>query len=357
LDSRAGTAFVKSCKGHAHKPINDFLRHLSNTGGRIFRGEKTMRLRFGVGFYSALLGVMLAGTSCSSSVSKGAGPETGLQPTPDKQAQTQTAPAPVQQVNVPPQVVVEPAKPAAKPKPPVNVAAKRPAPVVAPAPVATPAPAATPAPRPTTNTSVAVIPPDQVSIAPEPERPKAPEPPKERHMTIPAGTMIPVRMIEPISTESDHVGQTFKASIDGPVVVNGETVIPRRADAFVKVVEAKGSGQLTGKPELKVQLDSILVDGKRYTIDSNVFLREGESQTKQTAKKAGLGALIGAGIGAIAGGGKGAAIGATVGAGGGVAVEAASKNEQATIESETRIDFRLEGPLEVTLKGEPQINR
>src|SRR5262249_8716544 len=194
------------------------------------------------------------------------------------------APAPVQQATVPPPAVVEPAKPLAKPKAPVKVApAARPAPVAVP--VAAPAAAPTPAPRPTTNTSVAVIPPDQVTVAPEPEHPRVPEPPKERHITIPAGTLIPVRMIESITTESDHIGQTFKASLDGPVVVNGETVIPRRADAFVKIVEAKESGQLTGKPELKVQLDSVVVDGKRHTIESNVFLREGESQTKQTAKK------------------------------------------------------------------------
>ena len=56
------------------------------------------------------------------------------------------------------------------------------------------------------------------------------------------------------------------------------------------------------------------------------------------------------------GGVTGAAIGAGVGAGGGVAVEAASKNEQARIDSETRIDFRLEKPLEVVLK-DSQTNR
>jgi hypothetical protein len=306
-----------------------------------------MRFRFGVGFYSALLGVMLAGTSCSSNTSKGTGPETNLQAAPEKQVQTQTAPAPIQQASVPADTVAQPAKPALKPKAPVKAAPARPAP----APVAAqrkPAPAQQPA----VTTPPSVIEPEaqQAVVAPEPEHPKAPEPPKERRITIPAGTLIPVRMIDSISTESDHVGQTFKASLDGPVVVNGETVIPGRADAFVKVAEAKASGELTGKPELKVQLDSIVVSGKRYTIDSNMFLREGESQTKQTAKSAGLGALIGAGIGAVTGGKKGAAIGAGVGAGGGVAVEAASKNEQARIESETRIDFRLEGPLVVTLR-------
>jgi len=303
-----------------------------------------MRLRFGIGFYGALLGVMLAGTSCSSNSSKGSGPDTDLQAGSDKQPQTQTAPAPVQQASVPADAVAQPAHEAkAKAKAPVKVASARPAPAAP-----QPQPAATP--RPTTNASASVIPPDQVSVVPEPERPKAPEPRKEHRITLPAGTVIPVRMIEPISTETDHDGQTFKASLDAPVVVDGETIIPRRADAFVKVASAKESGQISGKPELKVQLDSVVIGDKRYTIDSNVFLREGQSQTKQTAKKAGLGALIGAGIGAIAGGGKGAAIGGAVGAGGGVAVEAASKNEQARIESETRIDFRLEAPLEVTVR-------
>ena len=302
-----------------------------------------MRLRFGLGFYSALLGLVLAGTSCSNGSSQGAGPETGLQTAPDKQAQAETAPAPVQQASVPPDTLVQPPKQEVKPKAPAKPASARPAP-------ATAQPQPAPAQRPTTNTLPSVIPPDQVSVAPEPERPKAPEPPKERRITIPSGTVVAVRLVDSISTETDHVGQTFKASLDAPVMVNGETIIPRRADAFVKIADMKASGQITGKPELKVQLDSIVLDGKRYTIDSNVFLQEGVSQTKETAKKAGLGALIGAGIGAVTGGKKGAAIGAGVGAGGGVAVEAASKNEQVKLDSETRIDFRLEAPLEVTLR-------
>jgi hypothetical protein len=296
-----------------------------------------MRLHLGVGFYSALLGVVLAGTSCSTG-SNGAGPETGLQPAPEKQAQAQTAPEPVQQASVPPDTLVQPPRNEVKPKAPSKAASARPTP-------ASSQPQAA-----TTPPSIIAPEPKQAVVEPEPVRVRAPEPPKERRITIPSGTMVAVRMIDSISTETDQVGQTFKASLDAPVIVNGETVIPRRADAFVKIADVKTSGQVTGKPELKLQLDSIVLDGKRYTIDSNVFLQEGVSQTKQTAKKAGLGALIGAGIGAVAGGKKGAAIGAGVGAGGGVAVEAASKNEQVKIESETRIDFRLEAPLEVTLR-------
>lgn len=44
-------------------------------------------------------------------------------------------------------------------------------------------------------------------------------------------------------------------------------------------------------------------------------VREGESRTSTTEKRAAIGTAVGAVIGAIAGGGKGAAIGAIVGAG------------------------------------------
>ena len=46
--------------------------------------------------------------------------------------------------------------------------------------------------------------------------------------------------------ETARVGQTFDASLDEPVMVNGKTVIPRGADAVVKLVDAKESGKLAG---------------------------------------------------------------------------------------------------------------
>ena len=37
------------------------------------------------------------------------------------------------------------------------------------------------------------------------------------------------------------MGQTFKASIDEPVMVGAETVIPRGADVLMKLTDDKGS--------------------------------------------------------------------------------------------------------------------
>ena len=65
--------------------------------------------------------------------------------------------------------------------------------------------------------------------------------------TLPAGTNLVIRMIESVDSETNRVGQTFRASMDQPVMVDGQTVIPRGADAVVKLVDAKESGKLTGK--------------------------------------------------------------------------------------------------------------
>jgi hypothetical protein len=60
----------------------------------------------------------------------------------------------------------------------------------------------------------------------------------------------------------------------------------------------------------------------------------------------------------VAGGGKGAAIGAAVGGGAGTGVQVFTKGQQVKIPSETRLDFTLEQPFDVTYlpgkKSRPQ---
>ena len=64
--------------------------------------------------------------------------------------------------------------------------------------------------------------------------------------------------------------------------------------------------------------------------------------------KIGGGAALGALIGGIAGGGKGAAIGAAVGGGAGTGVQVFTKGKQVKIPSETRLDFTLQQPFDIT---------
>ena len=175
-----------------------------------------------------------------------------------------------------------------------------------------------------------------------------PPPPPARVVTIPAGTSVQVQMIDSVDSAVSKIGDTFLASLAAPIVVNDEVIIPKNADVQIKLASAKTSGKFTGQSELTLELDSVKFRGKSYPLTSSTFQQVGESRGKDTAKKTAIGAAIGTAIGAIAGGGKGAAIGAGIGAGSGAATQVFMKGKQVKVPSETKIDFRLEQPVDVT---------
>jgi hypothetical protein len=164
---------------------------------------------------------------------------------------------------------------------------------------------------------------------------------------ITAGTNIVVRIIDAIDSEKATTGQTYRASIDQPVAVGGDIVIPRGADALVKLVEAKEAGKLTGRAELTLQLESVTVDGRVIQINTQNITQESDARGKRTATKAGGGAVLGAIIGGLAGGAGGAAAGAAAGGAAGAGVEAISKGPKVKIPSETRLTFVLDNPVTI----------
>jgi hypothetical protein len=179
-------------------------------------------------------------------------------------------------------------------------------------------------------------------------RPEAGPPPQavqRSTVELPAGTNLSVRMIDGVDSETARLGQTFAGSLDEPVMLNGETVIPRGADVTVKLVDSKESGKLTGRAELTLDLMSVRVNGRMVDINTQSVSRESSSRGERTAKVAGGTAAVGAIIGAIAGGGKGAAIGAGAGAAAGAGAEVVTKGQRVKIPSETRLTFVLENPV------------
>ncbi len=154
-------------------------------------------------------------------------------------------------------------------------------------------------------------------------------------------------MIDDVDSERDTVGQTYRASLDEPLTVDGRTVVDRGADVTVKLVDDKESGKLSGRTELTLDLVSVTVDGKPVELDTQAITQASESRTGRTGKVVGGTAALGAIIGAIAGGGKGAAIGAVSGAGAGTAVQVLTKGQRVRIPSETRLTFTLQQPVKL----------
>jgi hypothetical protein len=192
---------------------------------------------------------------------------------------------------------------------------------------------------------VQAVPPDQASAA---------QPPAEAQATaaasgvaIPIGTSITVRMIDAVNSEQSRLGETFRASVDEPVMVDGQVVVPRGADALTKLVEDQQSGKIAGKTVLTLVLQQVLVNGRMVDLTSGDVSQSSGSRGARSAKVIGGTAALGAIIGAVAGGGKGAAIGAGSGAAVGTGAEVLTKGQTVKIPSETRLTFTLQQPAQL----------
>jgi len=162
--------------------------------------------------------------------------------------------------------------------------------------------------------------------------------------SVAEGSVITIRMIDSVNSDQTNVGDTYRASLESPIVVDGQTIAPRGADATVRIARVEQSGAISGREEVSLVLNDISVNGRRYRIESENATVAADSRKNESTKVIGGGAVLGAIIGAIAGGGKGAAIGAATGAGAGAAVQAV-RGQKIEIPSESMLDFRLAQPL------------
>ncbi|MGA8149967.1 MAG: BON domain-containing protein [Terriglobales bacterium] len=202
----------------------------------------------------------------------------------------------------------------------------------------------------------APAPPPPIILTPAPaattEAPPPPPPPQK--VTIPSGTALTIRLVDAIDSEKNQVGDTFHATLNGPLTINGDVVVPQGSDVQGHLANVKSAGKFAGQSVVVLQLDSITSGGNTYNIQTDQYTKQGSSRGKNTAEKVGAGAGIGAIIGAIAGGGKGAAIGAAAGGGLGGGVQAATKGQQIKLPSETVLNFTLQAPVTVVASAKRQ---
>jgi outer membrane lipoprotein SlyB len=192
-------------------------------------------------------------------------------------------------------------------------------------------------------------PPVQPDAAPAPLPPPPPAPPQARQVQIAAGATITIRMIDGVDSSVNKAGEIFHASLEAPIVVDNEVVVPKDADVSVRLSNASSAGHISGRSELHLELVKMEFQGNSYPLVSSTYSVAGEARGKDSAKKIGGGAVLGALIGAIAGGGKGAAIGAGVGGGAGGVYQGATQGKAVKIASETKLDFQLDQPVTVNV--------
>ena len=115
-------------------------------------------------------------------------------------------------------------------------------------------------------------------------------------MSVPAGAEIAIRTNEGIDSRDASEARSYAAQVDRDVVdINGNIVIPRGSDARLVVRNIGGN-------QVALDLQSVNVNGRRYTIDTDEAevvgggRRPGEN--RRTGEFVGGGAALGALIGA-----------------------------------------------------------
>lgn len=179
----------------------------------------------------------------------------------------------------------------------------------------------------------------------------------EGPVTLPQGTMLQLRTSESVDSHRAEAGTPVQFTVIQDVAYGGVLAIPRGAVVHGVVTETKEAGQLAGKPELALTLNSLDLGGRTYPLQTDQFMVKGPNKAAGTAGKAVFGALLGAVIGGAAGGGTGAAIGAVAGGGAGTVASAASRGTPAWIPAEALVTFRLTQPVTVTPVGPQEAAR
>jgi hypothetical protein len=159
--------------------------------------------------------------------------------------------------------------------------------------------------------------------------------------------------VDTIDSATAQTGDQFHATLDVPVALDGEVVIPAHYDVEGHIVNAQSSGKFQGRALLELQIDRIKVGEHWYNVDSDHFKQQTGARGKNTAEKVGAGAVAGAILGGIFGGGKGAAIGSVAGAGAGGGVQAASKKPDIKLSSERVLTFTLQSPVTIVPTTKP----
>ena len=171
---------------------------------------------------------------------------------------------------------------------------------------------------------------------------------KFREFTIPAGTMIALRMNSSAGSESSRVDDPVEATLTHAVLVDGTNVLPEGSVLTGSVVGVDSAGKVKGRGYLAIRFRSVAITGSHetYPIAAGVEMTAPGGAKKDAATIA-IPAAGGAILGALIGGKKGAGVGAAIGGGGGTAVVLATRGPQVQLARGAVLSVALDQAVDI----------
>ncbi len=84
--------------------------------------------------------------------------------------------------------------------------------------------------------------------------------PAPQPLVVAAGTPLTVRITDELGSKMSQPGQTFSATVDKDVIVDGQTAIPANSNVTGSVVNARPFGHLAGEATLVLRLTSVNIN-------------------------------------------------------------------------------------------------
>src|SRR5213080_2374218 len=184
----------------------------------------------------------------------------------------------------------------------------------------------------------------------------------ETNPSLPAGTVVKVKLEKTLSTFSSKGGDPFTGRVTEAVMLDGKTVIPMGATVEGRVTKVNEPRRIAGKPTIGLFPETVVLpNGERYMLNAPVVdtnLRNGTDVDEEGKFKGaghdgkdlseiGFGTGGGMLVGGLIGGGKGLLIGGTIGATATVA-HWLGKRRSAMLPTGTELVMELSRPLAMT---------
>jgi len=202
----------------------------------------------------------------------------------------------------------------------------------------------------------------QSAEAPPTPPPSIQETGGERLYSIPAGTKVPLQLINSVSTKTAEVGDRVYLQTNFPILADGRIVIPPGSYVTGTVTQVKRGGKVKGRAELYVRFDALTLtngvtrdfraalggmDGSNPgKLDRTEGKVEGEGNKAGDATKVGEAAAWGTMIGGVASRtGPGAGIGAAAGAAAGLVGVLLTRGPDAMLERGSTVEMMLDRSL------------
>lgn len=168
-----------------------------------------------------------------------------------------------------------------------------------------------------------------------------------RTVTIPAGTVLTVRLNTPVASDTSRVEQRVDGTLARDVRVGGVEALGAGATLRGTVTNAERSGRVKGRANVAFKFDHIAANGTVYPVSTRTISRVAPGTKKRDAATIGLPAAGGAIVGGIIGGGDGAVKGGVIGGAAGTAAVLSTRGKEVRLARGTTVSVRLASPLTV----------